>query len=381
MTSIPKFFSGIISDIYEASYNPEIWQTVIKRIVNISKSKSGAIFIQDNYLKQGGGFYSFGLSEEVLKAYKKYSHFDPAFHIMKNEEVAVALNIHGPKQHELETSEYYENVRKKYDIGYVGGATVFTNNEQHVGLGLHRSSRDSEFDSDTLALITELIPHLARAIKIRREFMRLRIGESVVERTQNELLIGLVLFDKSATPVYFNSVAKSIINEHPALKQQDMGFNPINRSERIKLYQLINISIENSLKEKFDSIELIGLSHSNRSFPLILMIKPHDFELHGEPLGVPLAYAEVFITDPESALQLNSQFLDVLYNLSPAESKIAIALSKGMSVKEISVSFHKSIDTVRSQLKSLFRKTQTKSQSELVQVLLRSSILQSADKR
>ena len=66
-----------------------------------------------------------------------------------------------------------------------------------------------------------------------------------------------------------------------------------------------------------------------------------------------------------------------LYKLSRAELAVCEELVSGHSVKQISASRGTSTETVRYQLKSIFAKTQTKSQHGLVSLLLRTTSLPS----
>ena len=58
------------------------------------------------------------------------------------------------------------------------------------------------------------------------------------------------------------------------------------------------------------------------------------------------------------------------YKLSQAEIRIATSLYEGSGVKEIAEAFALSANTVRSHLKSIFRKTSTASQSKFLSLLL-----------
>jgi DNA-binding CsgD family transcriptional regulator len=60
-----------------------------------------------------------------------------------------------------------------------------------------------------------------------------------------------------------------------------------------------------------------------------------------------------------------------LYNLSPAELRVASALLTGKSPEEYAQEAGVTLNTVRTQVKSLFQKTGTHRQSELVSVLSR----------
>ena len=66
--------------------------------------------------------------------------------------------------------------------------------------------------------------------------------------------------------------------------------------------------------------------------------------------------------------------LDILrqgFGLTPCEARVAAALVKGLSLNEIAVEHGVGVGTVRGQLKSVFIKTSTRRQGELVAMLAR----------
>lgn len=68
---------------------------------------------------------------------------------------------------------------------------------------------------------------------------------------------------------------------------------------------------------------------------------------------------------------LSTTALQARFDLSPAEAQIALAISNGASLHTIAAVRGASIQTVRSQLKAIFRKTGVTSQARLVSLLLR----------
>ena len=64
-------------------------------------------------------------------------------------------------------------------------------------------------------------------------------------------------------------------------------------------------------------------------------------------------------------------FIGSMFDLTPAEANLAMALVNGGGLKQISAQRQVSLETVRAQLKSIFRKTNTHRQSELIALILR----------
>jgi DNA-binding CsgD family transcriptional regulator len=78
----------------------------------------------------------------------------------------------------------------------------------------------------------------------------------------------------------------------------------------------------------------------------------------------------LFFYHPESASTLDATLLKQALKLSPMECRIAAMLAEGLSVKKIAGIFGTQQDTVRKQLQSIYKKTSTKRQSELIKLLL-----------
>lgn len=80
----------------------------------------------------------------------------------------------------------------------------------------------------------------------------------------------------------------------------------------------------------------------------------------------------VFVSDPDRHSEVPTDVLGRLYAFTPAEARIAAELVKGRSIRAIAASFGITEGTVRKALKSMFQKTGTGRQGELVALLLSS---------
>ena len=77
------------------------------------------------------------------------------------------------------------------------------------------------------------------------------------------------------------------------------------------------------------------------------------------------------LVDPLSRREPTAAVLQQVFNLTPAEARLASGLGKGLDLQEISDLHGVSVGTLRVQLKSVFSKTQTKRQAQLVVLLAR----------
>jgi DNA-binding CsgD family transcriptional regulator len=82
--------------------------------------------------------------------------------------------------------------------------------------------------------------------------------------------------------------------------------------------------------------------------------------------------ALLFAFDPEATPSVTVDLVRRLFALSEAEAELSVALCCGKTLDDVATQRGTSINTIKSQLKSIFLKTGTKRQSELVSLLLAS---------
>ncbi len=85
--------------------------------------------------------------------------------------------------------------------------------------------------------------------------------------------------------------------------------------------------------------------------------------------------AILLLTSLDPRPELPESRLMLLFKLTPAEAKLAVCLASGESLEEATDRLGVSLGTARNQLKSIFQKTETNRQAELVALLWRVSDL------
>ena len=89
-----------------------------------------------------------------------------------------------------------------------------------------------------------------------------------------------------------------------------------------------------------------------------------DFQVAGRVAAL------VLIVDPERRHMIDQDLVAAALKLTPAESRVAVMLATGHSVRAVVELTGRSENTVRSQLKQICRKQRLASQSDLVRRVL-----------
>ena len=87
----------------------------------------------------------------------------------------------------------------------------------------------------------------------------------------------------------------------------------------------------------------------------------------------------VFLRDPEIKSQPPMRLAQELFQLTPAETSLAIQLANGLSLDEASEVLNIRRNTARAHLRSIFSKTGVRRQTELVRIFLNSVMLLGSD--
>jgi DNA-binding CsgD family transcriptional regulator len=240
-------------------------------------------------------------------------------------------------------------------------------------LAMIRDTRQFTFNKSEDARVHRLAQHLSLAVKLYRK------NSMLLNQPLNSLaLLGkleapLLLIDEQRSIHFANPAARKILDAADTLIERDNVFycrriqddgELLLALRRLRLSNNAYLGEEVAPEEKaFIRCALPGSVHY---FGIYLYAIRHEMSL-GAFGHTPLAM--VLLHDPRRRLQLDPFMVAAAFDLTPAESQLAVSLAQGMSVNEVAIARGVSIETVRSQVKSIFAKTGTSQQSELVSLL------------
>ena len=366
--------SHIVPEIYEATINPSHWDFVVTMIAKLTRSKSACLYYKNKETDIASTIAHYGLPAGSRNGFgDQCDSLDDMF-CTKNsgasENNACTQFYPGSNGVMPVDAEIYLDWMKPNGIYHVGGAQ-FVDNERHkAGIAILRDEKSGVWSDGELRVINEILPHLARALNIHSEFTHLRLKQDALLKGLDRLVIGLILYDRNARLVYINPTAKAIIDQHPALKLQDGDLFLINPEDAKNLRQTIVDTAKIDPDDSWKQSVAIGITHPHTEAPLPLLVTPMHDNLITSDLNYEEAKVAVFLSDPNLQQPISIESLISVYNLTPTEARVSISLANGHSIDQIAKSSNHSTHTIRSQLKSVFRKTGVSRQSELIKLLL-----------
>jgi DNA-binding response OmpR family regulator len=190
---------------------------------------------------------------------------------------------------------------------------------------------------------------------IKNKYMN---GFSVM--AMDALSLAILIVDEHGAVKYINTCAKELLNTKiHSLKIKDDYLSAISFSDKSKLSAFITAATST------EEIRSAMFLHDEEVRQIFITPLPSTSSFI-QNVTMPLAL--ILITEPNETLS-EVQLMGKLYDLSPAELRVATALLAGKSPGEYASEAGLTLHTVRSQLKNLFSKTYTRRQSELVALL------------
>jgi DNA-binding CsgD family transcriptional regulator len=366
--------SHIVPEIYEATIDPVHWDYVVTMIAKLTQSKSACLYYKNKEMDVASTIAQFGLPEgERMSFIDQCDTLDDMF---CRKQTGTADNpsctqfypgSNGVMQND---SQLYVDWMRPHGIYHVGGAQFVDTTSHKAGIAILRDEAAGVWSDGELRVINEILPHLRRALNIHSEFTFLRLKQDALLKGLDRLVIGLILYDSNAQPVYINPTARAIIDNHPGMQLQDGNLTLTNAEDEKSLRKAILNTAGIDPDDSWKQSVAIGITHPDVEAPLPLLITPMHANLITSDLDYDGATVAVFLSDPNMQQPISIENLVSVYSLTPSESQVAISLANGHSIDEIAASWHHSAHTIRSQLKSVFRKTGVSRQSELIKLLL-----------
>lgn len=367
--------STVIGNIYEASYRPENWPLVLEKIAKYTGAHSTAILYKNKDSETQGCSYSYNFPDEDIEKFVGFG-VDPNFYLFYEKAcigTAAASDLLIPDRNELETrlGEKYMTMVQSTVFYHMAGGLFYEDDSRIVGIGVMCPKEMGPMTERQIEKIDMLLPHLQRALMIQNEFHHLNQHENTLHANLNNLLIGLILFDKHLEPIYINPVARSILKYHPAIRLENGKISASEHTDSEKIHSALVKALSSSTKNNSsDASTALGIRHHDSSTTLPIIISPVTTVIKGFKTGNKSAVVDMCFSDPERPYPVEAGELSKIYGLTKAEAQVAISLANGLSPKDIAKMNEVEISTVRSQLKAIYHKIGVKTQVELVKTLL-----------
>jgi DNA-binding CsgD family transcriptional regulator len=209
---------------------------------------------------------------------------------------------------------------------------------------------------DDRALLEQLAPHMVIARRLHFRLAEQQHEEEALVSAFDRLVLGVVFTDESGRISYANRSASELIGHPPGFSEPDAVLDDHARAWR------------ELLASRPEQGPFVHAPDDGR--PIQVLHAPLDWGKRQTLAAARFAHAH-FIADPTQSSDDPVQMLGELFGLTKSEARLATLLLADCSLQEAAARLGITETTARGVLKSIFAKTQTNRQADLLRMLLR----------
>jgi DNA-binding CsgD family transcriptional regulator/PAS domain-containing protein len=357
----------ILEVLYEAPTNPSQWRTFLQMTGEALGGEAGSLLIHDFSDVQSVIVEQWNVHPDAIRQYEAhYTEKDVWFQRIRNSRDWLATSEQLVRFHELQRTEFYTDLIRRYDIPHAVAAMLARTQEGIANMAIYRGHRAGAFADDALEPIRVLRPHIQRAYRLHTKLTAARRANESLQAALDCMRTGVILVGEKLKIVTTNRAADRLLAAQDGLLATREGLRAESIAESAELQRLVSTSCLMAAHPAQGCGGGMEVTRRKKS-PLRLMVSPAR-GLNMDRNAV--VQAIVFVTDMEEKVRLLPEALQQRYGLTPAECRLAILLADGRSLKEISEMLKVSRNTLKSQLASTYSKTGSTRQSDLVRILL-----------
>jgi len=346
----------LVEKIYESAFIPELWPDVLDTLSEMSASSGGALLASGERHPP-----RWAASQTVAPALRAFASSD-AWKYNKRPQRWLAANHAGfIRDVDLFTADELRGDRMRaelqtHGLGWQLGTVIPMPSGEVVVFSLERRFDDGPHDQSLKEIIDPFRPHLARAglLAARLGLERARTAVTTLEA------IGLpaAVLSASGRVIASNGLLDGVQILLPASHGELAVAEPaVNELLKEAISAAAGFAVSRSIPIGMDETRSASVIH----------ILPISGAVHDIFSGA----AVIVVVTAVSASNMvpSPDVLMGLFDLTPSEARLAIALTAGRSVKDASEDSGVTVKTSQTYLERIFAKTGTHQQSQLVALL------------
>jgi DNA-binding CsgD family transcriptional regulator len=257
-------------------------------------------------------------------------------------------------------SAVYNDFLVPYDSPWFLAFALHSTPTKVVNFSINSTRIRGPFNEHDARRIQPLIPHIKRALEIKDRLEFAQVQRSTLNRSLDSLSFGVLVLDKAGHILEASAIARELLGNQSGLGLNSDGTVWLREPAGKQFNAWIHTGIPPV--EPAD-----GLLHARRenARPLSVTVTrlPDPVESWfgtGQPSWMLLLF------DPDRELPTSTALIARDLGLSAREAEIATLLVSGYGVSVIARRLNISVHTARTHLKTIFAKTGSRSQTELI---------------
>ena len=262
---------------------------------------------------------------------------------------------------QLERTAYYNEWLKPLDIHTMVGALQPLEGGGTAVVGIHRPHGAAHFDESDGVRLNALLPHLRQALNLRQHFREHLLAAQTMQQALEGTKVAVLAVGADAQLLFANRVAELVLRSQTVLRVVGGRIRAIQPGDDARLQQALRDGQTEGAVPRPLRLAVDGPS------PMAVTLLPLLDQAH--ELGAVGPVMLLVMRGEAAPADAAAQLLRPLFDLTPAEARVAVALAQGRSLNDMARLLGVGLTTVRTHVRGAMAKTGTHQQSQLVAIV------------
>ena len=351
--------SRLIESIYDCAIDPNLWPSTLEEIAAAHNSMAGTLNVMDFVTGAERTLVHVGISDHYQALYRKcYQGCDVFAHSLLLHPVdQPATSEELAAEEELLQSRIYREWAVPQGFRYVLLTALIKNQARLAFIGVTRGEKGGPYDAEEQARMALLAPHVRRAITIADLIEHKSVERDDFAATLDALTTAVLVLGADGRLVYSNAAGDAALAREDVLLSRNGIVEPWDHAARPALRVMTDAAAGGT----------VTLARRNGGNAIVSAL-PLSSERRRST--VPRRARIALFVQDNPAGPLAIELIGRAYGLTGAELRILLGLVDDATPADIAKRYGIAPSTVRTHLKSLFVKTGTNRQKDLVKLLL-----------
>jgi DNA-binding CsgD family transcriptional regulator/PAS domain-containing protein len=366
-------FSEALGNLYQGPLEPIPWSTFLNQLNHLLQSKFVTFILRppsssvDGLMVNATGVCAETTAQGTALYNNHFYTLDPFVdlpnrQVMSNQEIL-------PKE-EWVNSAFYKNFLEPAGVLHILGADIHTLDGAQCRIRISRSPEHPPFSEAEKELLALFVPHLERTVQLHMRLNRFESERDLYAGAVDQMAVGTIILDEEGKVLQTNQVAERLLRDKDGLKRVDGGLQVGNARDNQEFRRLVKQALLSQKSSNPSVVEALRVQRPSGRADLGIIVRSIPLPQWNE--GKQCPSVAIFISDPEQESSAPQEIVRALFDLTPAETQLAMLLANGLTLDEASDELNISRNTARAHLRSTFSKTGVTRQTMLVRLILRS---------
>jgi DNA-binding CsgD family transcriptional regulator len=329
---------------------------------------SSALALIDHQMPHANLFLTTGvLDAESSRRYNEYyGALDPAPPAVLKLAAGTVSATNRLLGQEGTRGEFFNDYYKSYGFEEALCASMFAESGRLAVIALHRGKERDEFSDDDIAELQRWIPHVTRALQLRRSFANTQYHAQRLASAFDRIEAGVIVLNGDNKAVFVNAAMRAIADRSDGLSLDRNG-RP--RAAKSDVQARLGVLINDASNGGPGGMLAVPRDYHARAYPVLVSQLAVSLQLPAmsEDRGAVI----VLVHDPDSRPRGAEEILQTGLGLTPGAARLVAALAADDDLKAFAQREGVTIHTARFHLRTALMRTGTRTQSDLVRSAVR----------